>query len=236
MEDLVITYSVTDRKCFDDGLGRCLSKVGVRHTIIETSTKLSWVDAANSIIKHENIQESKYILFIHQDVEFLEDNWGKKIIEWCDSLPDLGYAGIECVTREGESIGCGFTVGHMRIGRKITSPMVVETCDCGVAIIPTKLFLERQFDSSILSGRLWYPTHEDYACWVQFVKNLKVYCLPIQIWHKGCHNIFNWKRAGYSTPREYLDKEGFTEGWYRLNKKWGRQINTSVHTADRRKV
>jgi len=217
---LVIVTSITNQKCYDMLLGNCLPQIGIDYSLIKTDAHKPWTTSANSIINYKNLHKSKYIVFVHQDLKFLDKDWGKKIVELCESLPDLGYAGTEGVTNQGVGIGCGFNRPDRRkFGVRIKEPIIVETCDGGTGIIPTKLFLEKQFDENFL----WYPVQEDYACWVRFVKKLKVYCLPLKIWHRGCHDISNWKKI-YS-----YDLTALTVDWHRLNKKWGRKINTTCH-------
>jgi len=182
IEKLVIVVSITDQEHFEQHLGKSLKKVGIPYTLIKTCPILPYTKSYNSILNYKNLKDSKYILFVHQDIEFLEDNWGKKLIEICDSLPDLGYAGTECITETGEIIGYGFAFPNKKKwGERKEGIPIVQTCDGGIAIIPTKLFLERSYDETFL----WYPVHEDYACWVQYIKGLKVYCLPIETWHAG---------------------------------------------------
>jgi len=219
MEDLVIVVSVTVEKCYKECLEKSLSKIGVDYTLIKTDPNVPFTASMNSVIKHENLHKSKYILFSHQDVEFLDEGWGTKIVELCDSLPDLGYAGTECITKTGETIGCGYNkFPRQKWGKRIEKPTIVETCDDGTAIIPTKLFLEKQFNEEFP----FYPVFEDYACWIQFVKKLKVYAFPIRIYHHWCGKVWRKKFKTREKMCEYLTKE-----WLKLNKKWGRQIHTT---------
>jgi galactoside O-acetyltransferase len=181
-EKLVVIVSITDQNYYEKHLGKSLENIGVPYTLIKTCPNIPYTKSYNSIIKYKNLKDSKYLLFVHQDVEFLEDNWGKKLLDICDNLPNLGYAGTECVTESGEIIGYGYAFSNRKKwGHRKEGIPTVQTCDGGIALIPTKLFLERQFDETFL----WYPVHEDYACWVQYVKGLKVYCLPIETWHIG---------------------------------------------------
>lgn len=184
-EELVIVTSITNQECYEQRLEKSLSKCGISYTLIKTDPKLSWTKALNSIIKYENLKDSRYIAFCHQDVEWLDEFWGWRIIQWADSLPDFGYGGTECITKDAKHYSCGFSgPKRNKWGEAVLKPTVVQTCDSGTAIIPTKLFLEQQFDEQFD----WFPVQEDYACWVQFIKKLKVYCLPISIWHSGCQN------------------------------------------------
>jgi len=182
IEKLAIVTSITDKDHYKRHLEKSFSKVGVPYSLIKTDPHLPYTISYNSILKYKNLKDSKYIVFVHQDVEFLEDNWGKKIFELCDNLPDFGYGGTECRTEDGIRIGCGYAFpSKKRWGKEVKVPTPIQTCDAGIAVIPTYLFLERQFDTSFL----WYPVHEDYACWVQYVRGLKAYALPLITWHAG---------------------------------------------------
>lgn len=233
MLPLLVVVSVKDRECFNEHLFKCLPNIGVEYQLIETDPNLPLSASMNSIAKHKELLENtKYILFIHQDVEFKTQDWGKKIIYWCNRLPDLGYAGIECVTRTTppDWIDCDD-------GTWITEPTICETCDSNFAVIPAWLFLERQFDESFP----WYPVMEDYACWVAFVKNLGVYALPneseTQMQPLKVENAVGFEHTGCSSEykvRSITTERGFPTGhdyrvwlkgeWMRLNQKWAKYL------------
>lgn len=211
IEEFVIVVSITDNKWYSEYFESCLGSIGIPYTLIKTNPDVSITNAYNSIIKYNNLYKSKYTMFVHQDIKFLEEDWGKRIVEFCNKLPDLGYAGTECITEKGDIIGYGYAFrGKTKWGRSPKEPIKVQTCDGGVGVIPTKLFLERQFDEQFP----WFPVQEDYACWVQYEKNMSVYCLPIISWHRGGGKIFA-KNANKGSQ------------WRYIANKWNRIIYTT---------
>jgi len=223
MEKLVAVVSITDMEIYKKHLEKTLLKIGLKYTLIKTNPNISITESYNSIVEYKNLKESKYILFVHQDVEFLDENWGQKIMELCDKAVDFGYGGTECYTHNGVAFGCGYAwERNRRWGNEISQPIIVETCDGGIGVIPTRLFLERQFDEQFK----WYPVMEDYACWVQFIKKLKVYCLPIVTYHVG-GSRHGWNMK-FKNRDDYV--KSLKRDYHRLCQKWNRKIyTTSCH-------
>lgn len=243
MLPLLIVTSITDRGCFERILGskdKNLKSVGIEYQIIETDPTLSLPASLNTIVKthRELLENTKYIMFIHQDIEFLEEDWGKKIVEICDGLPDFGYGGWQCSSQTSPPI-CFNGSGNPSDEERIKKPIPSETCDNSLIIIPSYLFLEHQFDESFI----WYPFAEDYACWVQFIKKLKVYALPIKATHSYCipHYKHGYKdispEFGLETRSDYYS--WLYHEWERLNRKWsdilGKTvwINTTISNCSR---
>jgi len=224
MEDFVIVVPVKFEKVFENCLGKCLSKIGIPYTLIRTDSNLPYVKSMNSILKNKDLSKSKYIMFTHSDITFLEKNWGKEIIRLCNSLPKLGYAGVEAITFQGKIVAS--LINGRKIFSSINNPIEVETCDDGIGIIPTKLFLERGgFDEKFFLN--YFFSKEDFACWVRLKKKLKVYALPIKINHGSPHKpsnkIHHW---GHKSHLDY--RISVIQGWDILCHKWGYRVNTTA--------
>lgn len=218
-EKLAIVVSITDMECFETRLKPSLSKVGVDFTYIETNPSLPLAHSYNSIVKYNNFASSKYVIFIHQDMMF-NDDWGKKLVEVCDSLPDFGFGGGECITYDERWFHCTNDMATFTY-----KPEVIETCDDSLIVIPTRLFLERQFDESFP----WYPFAEDYAVWVQLEKKLKAYCLGIWLCHMGCWNKYlddRYARMGFERGHDY--RKYLADAWYRMADKWSKVLGRRV--------
>ena len=145
--DLIIVCSITDEIFFngEHGFAQCLKFVGIPYLFISTNPTLTLSQSYNSIVKtnYEDVKNSKYVTFVSQDSPIREIDWGRKLIDICDSLPDFGYGGLVCVKEN-----CGFI--------KTTLPSKCESCDAFFIVIPSKLFLENQFDEQFP----WYPFAE----------------------------------------------------------------------------
>lgn len=207
MVDLIVVCSVTCPECYHALTEKSFKNIGIEYLLIFTDPTISLSESYNSIVStHKTeIEKSKYIIFLAQDVTLTTENWGKKIIDICDGLPDLGCAGIECVSKNRIQVGFG--------GNYPEEPVSVNACDGAEVIIPSKLFLERQFDVQFK----WYPMMEDYACWIQFVKKLKVYCLPIRIINGGCDKPSKWV-SQFANLTEYANRTRIDHD--RLLNKW----------------
>lgn len=155
MIPILIVVSIKDKECFDSCLGSSLSSIGVEYKIIKTDSNLPFTMSMNSIIEQrKTLEDVKYIFFCHQDVRF-QENGGKEIVEMCDGLENFGYGGFECMSMDTPPLHFNFTNEI-----QITKPMIAETCDSAVAIIPSCLFLEQQFDTSFE----WYPYLRTMRC------------------------------------------------------------------------
>jgi len=210
--DLIIICSVTVQECFDRLLKKSLEIIGVPYKLILTDPNLSISESYNSILQTnmDDVKHSKYLLFIAQDVSIQDVNWGQKLIEVCDSLPDFGYGGIEC-RKEKEAIG------YYHAGKTNDPPIEVTTCDGAFAIIPSKLFLEHQFDEQFP----WYPVMDDYQCWIRLVKHLKVYHISVKDYGThGCSIPSKWV-SQFANNIEYINR--LREDHDKLLKKWNLQ-------------
>lgn len=211
MVDLVVVCSVTIQGIYELGTKPTLERIGIEHKLILTDPNLTLSESYNSILKinMEDVKNSKYIIFMAQDINILDEGWGKKLVEVCDSLPDFGYGGVEC--RRGSD-----KIGYFLDGRNIDPPTEVTCCDGCFFITPSRLFLERQFDISFP----WYPFVEDYVLWVTREKHLKIYHVPIKDYSSA---------PSYPSPSKWISQyKNITEyatqlriDHERLCKKWG---------------
>lgn len=211
MVNLIIVCSVTNQDIYDLGTKPTLERLGVDYKLILTNPNLMLSESYNSILETnlEDVKQSKYIIFMAQDINILDEGWGKKLVEVCDSLPHFGYGGVECRCGSKE-------IGYFKQGRNNDPPIEVTCCDGCFFITPSKLFLERQFDTSFP----WYPFVEDYVLWLSCIKNLKIYHVPIKEYTSA---------PSYPSPSKWVsqfksDTEYATQlrkDHERLLKKWG---------------
>jgi hypothetical protein len=227
MVDLVIVCSVTVQICFEKLLQKSLEIIGMSYKLILTDSNLSLSESYNSIIETnlEDVKQSKYLIFIAQDVSIKDQDWGRKLIEVCDSLSDFGYGGVECKRdiilasvlmgkTEKELTWKDCDIGFFSQGNNNDPSCEVTCCDGAIIIIPSWLFLEHQFDTQFF----WYPIAEDYACWVRFVKKLKVYHVPIKDFRNGDCTIQSRHVSQFKTHEEYY--RSLFEDKKKLLRKW----------------
>lgn len=225
INELVVTCSIRNMKVYNACLKPSLRKIGCRYTHIITPIELSPAESMNSVIKYTHIRNSRYIMFIHTDIRFNNRGWGARIMKLCDAVPKFGYGGLECCTVSAREV---YSYGTMLENRcfnyHFNTPITMETCDGSCAVIPTELFLERQFDAKNFP---YYPCKEDYALWIRFVKKKKVVVLPVSFNHGYPHKRQSDHRWGWDTKRNYM-VEMITKPYQRLCKKWGHTPNTTA--------
>lgn len=201
--------SVTNPECYNGILvEKGLKNIGVPYDLILTDPELSLSESYNSIIKtHRDIVvNSKFIVFLSQDAYFEMNDWGKALLCFCSKLKNFGYGGGECIKTNG--CGIGFGTEHNNL-----YPCEVSVCDANMIIIPSYLFLKRQFDTRFK----WYPFAEDYALWVNRVRRLSVYYIPIRCHSGGCATPSRWVNQ-FKDAYEYA--KALRVDHNRLLKKW----------------
>jgi len=112
--------------------------------------------------------------------------------------------------------------GTQTWGHPIDKPMECQTLDGMVMIIPTEVFKKIQFDE-IFKYRCDCMC-EDYCLMVKYYLNLKVYVLPLVLWHRP-----NWKRPP-NFESDYLN-EKHLEAIRLLGEKWKGKVSCILSTS-----
>lgn len=221
-------------------LGKSLMEEQDEFKLIKAPIELSLHDAYNWAIDRV---DTKYIAFIHADVGLLEDGrWFSKVEKICDSLPNLGVAGVIGRGFNGEHYGAMYArVDNPRMkcifkGRKyvgaqvygeITESKIAQTVDHMIMIVPTEVAKRQKFDPQFTD----HCGAEDF-CLAIAKLGLKVYVIPCGAWHKPY-----WKRRYYPDGKPIIGQGKIageltysTNLWYsniklqdairRLLKKW----------------
>jgi len=124
--------------------------------------------------------KGRYLMFIHQDVVLQGSEWLKKAEDTLDHIPDLGIAGCAGFSRGGELVGF-IKDSHCLWGKPIAAPVITQTLDELVLIIPRKVFEKRQFDEKICG---WHMYGIDY-CLDITKRRLNAYVIPCFVWHNS---------------------------------------------------
>jgi hypothetical protein len=130
----------------------------------------------------------KYIMFVHQDVDFESATWLDDAEKMLDGLPELGVAGVAGISESGRNLkergrnvilhGPGRT--PWEFGNAICKPEIVQTLDCCVLIVPRTVFEKIKFDEAACDN--WHLYGEDY-CLAAKSAGLDAYVLPLGIYH-----------------------------------------------------
>jgi glycosyltransferase involved in cell wall biosynthesis len=137
--------------------------------------------------------KNEYLLFVHQDIDFLADDWLEKAETSLKLIPDLGIAGVAGKTREGcvSNIDNGYPprpAGTIQI----THVEPAQTLDECLLIIPTPIFDLFQFDEKVCDD--WHLYGVDY-CLTAKKMGYEVCVLPLNVYHKS---------AGQSLSKSYF--------------------------------
>lgn len=228
---ITVVTAKTNNIIFNRCLRASLKRQNVPYKLVFEDYSLPAPIARNKLLPEF---DTKYIAFIHQDVRMLYPTWLKNAERWCDTLPDLGMAGVA-----GKSYGCrmtgwiihyynpkvrnpyfgkvypAFYYGH----KPFRKPQLSQTLDGQVQIIPLEVFKRIQYDPKITS-----ECAVDYCLSVKWHLNLNAYALPLATWHakgRGDHGYgkpFNQPRA------KQINKV--------IKKKWKGRFNLIFSTLD----
>jgi hypothetical protein len=136
-------------------------------------------------ILNETAKKAKYeyLMFVHQDVALVSNDWLAEVQRELGSLYRLGAAGVVGMSKNGlvSSVQTGnppYLFGSKRIDR----PVRVQTLDGCLMIVPRKIFKKISFDETTIEG--WYLYVVDY-CLDLARFGYRVYVLPRQSYHEA---------------------------------------------------
>lgn len=177
--------------------------------IDNTENKLK--SAAESFNNSAKDAEGKYIMFVHQDIDLLTDNWLKNAEDTLDSIPKLGIAGVAgklnikkgIITniKDGIPPKCAGTTKIKNITR-------VQTLDECLFIIPKSIFKILKFDEELCDD--WHLYAVNY-CLDVIKLGFYVYVLPLSLYHRS--SGFSISEKYYQTIKKMLHK-------YKHDYKW----------------
>ncbi|MBU2575181.1 MAG: glycosyltransferase family protein [Elusimicrobia bacterium] len=147
--------------------------------------------------------KGEYLMFIHQDVRLISEDWPARAEKFLRDMRDLGVAGVAGMvkTKNPGMISFGTIPtdnrvweiyhGHKKelsVYNRILSgcPAEVQTLDEQLLLAPRKVFGELKFDGAACPG--WHLYAVDYALSVKKL-GLKAYVLPLPVWHMSNGNI-----------------------------------------------
>ncbi len=128
--------------------------------------------------------DSKYIIFVHQDVDLSSNTWLEDVERMLDSIPNLGIAGV--AGRKDEK-GIMTIIKHgspLKLAGEIyiDKPTKVQTLDECLVIIPKSIFEMLQFDEKTCNN--WHLYGVDYCLSCKRL-GFGVYAIPAFIYHRS---------------------------------------------------
>lgn len=158
--------------------------------ILLDNRQKKYKSAAQALNKgfEQSKEDSKYIIFIHQDVELPAPDWLSQAESYLDDISDVGIAGVAGMVDYGENNkqrGRGFVRERENLNvwqwsNKIMQAEKVQTIDECVIIIPRSVFMKLKFDEAVCDH--WHLYAVDYSLSVKKIKSF-AYALPLTVNH-----------------------------------------------------
>jgi hypothetical protein len=192
MIDIVCVYNNTQvlEKYLLKGLQNQTTEYNL---ILINNTKAEFNSAAKAINRGGWQAKSKYIMFIHQDVDLSSESWLEDAEKILDSLPNLGIAGV-AGKNDKKGVISNIKHGNPPVSAgaiQLTTSTKVQTLDECLVIIPKDVFNFIQFDEAVCND--WHLYAVDYCLSIKQLEFI-VYVLPIPIYHRS---------PGYSFSESY---------------------------------
>jgi hypothetical protein len=189
MISIVCVYN--DMDLLNGCLMKCLTNQSTKYELILVdNTRSKFYSAAQALNHGGRKANSKYIMFVHQDIDLSSDRWLDDAEHLLDRIPDLGIAGVAGMSEFGRTnkeqgrniIKHGDPPQVWSWGNPILVPEVVQTLDECLVIIPKKVFEKQEFDEVTCDG--WDLYAVDYCLSVKRIGH-EAYAIPIPIYHRS---------------------------------------------------
>ncbi len=153
--------------------------------ILIDNTENKFQSAAEALNYGGKKANGKYLMFVHQDIDLLSENWIKNVEEILDLIPELGIAGVA-----GKLDGKNGIISNIKDGippkqtgtTRIKTFMKVQTLDECLFIIPKSVFEILTFDEETCDG--WHLYAVDFCLNVMKI-GFFVYVLPLSLYHRS---------------------------------------------------
>ncbi len=173
--------------------------------ILLDNTNKQFSNAAEALNYGGRKAAGDYLMFVHQDIDLIKDDWledAEKILDSIDNLGIAGVAGFPDVKKNPvilSNIKDG--IPPKSIGTGITQPKKVQTVDECLFFVPKSVFDKIQLDSDTCSD--WHLYAVDY-CLSILKLGLSVFVVPCFVHHASRSDSFS--KQYYSTLNELAKK------------------------------
>lgn len=188
-----------------------LARQSVRFELIlvENIDNRNFTSAAHALNFGAGKASGEVLMFVHQDVDLLDDQFIEKAELMVNEVGDIGVAGVAGMAeyglnhqdRQRNIIFQG--VPSREWGREIKKPERVQTLDECLLLVPKKVFDMIKFDSKVCGD--WHLYGVDYCLSVTEIGK-EAYALPLPIYHQSTGGSAKVKRKlfGGSLSAEYF--------------------------------
>ncbi len=191
MISIVCVYN--DKEVLENYLLKSLTIQSVEYELILIdNTKDGFKSAPEALNYGGNKAKGDYIMFVHQDVELISNNWLLNVENIINTLDNCGIAGVAGMAENEFRVQSNIkhAIINTPAGDEIKVPAQVQTLDECLVIIPKPVFMEHKFDEKLVG---WHLYSVDYCLTIK-KHGLNVYVLPVNAYHKSYY---------YQYPKEY---------------------------------
>jgi len=203
MISIVCVYN--NKKILDNFLLKSLKTQSVEYELIlMDNTNGKFKSAAEALNKGGKKANGKHIMFVHQDMDLKYEEWLKDAENILNSLNNLGIAGVA-----GRSEDKPWTITNIKDGTPSTTispeaiikPLIVQTLDECLIIIPKKIFDIFKFDEKACDD--WHLYAVEYSLNAKKL-GYNVYVIPMDAYHRS--KAYSFSEQYFETLQKVLLK------------------------------
>lgn len=181
-----------------------------------------FISAAQALNYGGNKANGDYLMFIHQDYDLGSDNWLEDALNMLNNLENVGIVGV--AGKYNRNMISNITTGVPPVMAgpiQIKEPMIVQTLDECLIIIPKIVFDEIKFDEVVCDN--WHLYATDYCLTTQKA-GYYTYVIPLGGYHASPGYSFS-PEAYYSTLHKLVKKHKADHKWiYTSTGSWNTRI------------
>jgi len=199
MITIVCVYN--DRQFLEEYLMSSLKKQAGRYQLILVdNTQGRFSSAAEALNYGARQADTKYIMFVHSDIELCSNTWlidAENILESMGSFGVAGVAGMSEIGRDNRERGRNI-ITHLENkrewewGNRITRPEIVQTIDGCLIITPKTVYDQINFDEKVCDD--WHLYDVDYCLSCKEL-GYEVYAIPLSVYHRSKGGYFKQKKG-----------------------------------------
>jgi glycosyltransferase involved in cell wall biosynthesis len=202
MISVVCVYN--DKEILKKYLLKSLKNQSVEYELILIdNTEAKFKSAAEALNKGGEKARGNYLLFVHQDIDLLSDEWLENCELILNSLENFAIAGVAGRSKEVPTTLTNIFDGipPEPAGTQIKIPTKVLTLDECLVLIPTQIFKKIKFDEEVCDN--WHLYTVDYSL-VAKKNGYDVYVIPLHLYHRS--SGFSFSDDYYITLKKLLKK------------------------------
>jgi len=190
-------------KTYNEMLYKSVSKQKAEYEIIAIdNSKGKFESSAQALNYGASISKGEYLVFVHQDMEFMQEDFLQSLKRYLDELNDsiIGLAGMK------DALGVYTNLKHGSNKKyagdfRVNEPIEMQTLDECLIAMKRDTYLKLKFDEVTCYN--WHLYAVD-MCLAGNLINVKSYVIPLEAYHKSCGVISReYKKNLYKIIKKY---------------------------------